>query len=199
MSIIYNIYSNRGKGGAVDYSALLASTPGLSFDPGPLTTPGDYTFAVRACDTTTGLEDANTDARVHVVLDADGNDVTGLPGPPHAVFPSAGPGGSCRVCWAYRPSSHYGIPDGFQVVVARDDGAANSTSTATVPYSQRRVGYSCVLPGPFEYATYAVTVQSFNTVGQETNPPSVTISLGQSEEPLQMDPVTVRLGSVTSR
>jgi hypothetical protein len=197
MQVIYNIYSNGGTGGAVDYSAALAGTPSLSFEPGPLTTPGDYTFAVRACDTTTGLEDANTDARVHIVLDADGNDVTDLPGPSHAVYPSAGPNGSCRVSWAYQSSSDYGVPDGFQVIVVGNDGAANPTTSATVAYSQGRVGYCCDLPGPFEFATYTVTVQSFNAVGQEANPQSVTISFGQSEEPLLMDPVTVRLGSVT--
>jgi hypothetical protein len=199
MQVSYNIYSNGGTGGSVDYSAALAGTPGLSFDPGPLTTPGDYTFAVRACDTTTGLEDANTDARVHVVLDVDGNDVTDLPGPPHAVYPTAGLGGSCRVTWAYRPSSDYGVPDGFQISVARNDGAANPTATATVAYSQGCVSYCCDLPGPFEFATYTVTVRSINAVGLDRNAQSVTISFGQSEEPLLMDPVTVRLGSVTSR
>ncbi len=57
----------------------IATTSGLTYTVGPLAAPSDNTFAVRAFDTISGIEEANTDARVRIILDAAGNDVTARP------------------------------------------------------------------------------------------------------------------------
>ena len=44
--------------------------PASTFAVGPLAAPSDNTFAVRAFDAASGIEEANTDARVRVVIDA---------------------------------------------------------------------------------------------------------------------------------
>ena len=73
MAISYNIYANDGMGGDVDYSTPIATTSDLTYATGPLATPSDNTFAVRAFDTASCIEEANTDARVRIILDASGN------------------------------------------------------------------------------------------------------------------------------
>lgn len=196
MAILYNIYSNGGTGGPVDYTTPVASTPGLSLEMGPLSIPGDYTFAVRACDQSTGLEEANTDASVRIVLGADGTDITQLPSPPSALCLSASAGGSCRVSWTYRPSRSSGVPDGFQILLTCV-GSTDPGCTATVPFIPGQVGYSCELPGPFVYATYTARVQAYNTIGLDSGNQQVTNSFGQSNEALLMDPVTVQFGSAS--
>jgi hypothetical protein len=195
MNIIYNIYSNNGSGGPVDYSAPVASTSELSCELGPLAAPGDYTFAVRACDVTTGLEEANTDARVRVVIDTTGRDVSGIPGAPHALELSPSAGGGCRVCWAYSPSPDLGTPDEFLVFVTPAGSVSGSAPAASVAYVPGRVGYSCQLLGPFELGTYTASVRSSNASGLDPAALTVTAVIGQASQPLLMDPVTVRMGS----
>src|SRR6266478_5218794 len=101
MTIMYRVYSNRGTGGPVDYTAPIASTAGLTFTTDPLSSSSDNTFVVRTFDTATNLEDGNTEARVRVVIGADDRDLSALPREPHALSLSPAYGGGCRVTWAY--------------------------------------------------------------------------------------------------
>ena len=50
-----------------------------------LAAPSDNTLVVRAFDTASGLEETNTEARVHLVVDPDGRDVSARPNAPHAL------------------------------------------------------------------------------------------------------------------
>src|SRR5438309_1221755 len=118
MPIAYNIYASHGAGGPVNYAAPIATTTGLTFTTGPLPPGSDTTFAVRALDTSTNLEESNTDALVRIVLDANGADVSGRPNPPHAVVLSPAPAGSCLVSWAFA-AVQSGKPVGFQVFLTR--------------------------------------------------------------------------------
>jgi hypothetical protein len=195
MNIHYNIYSNNGSGGPVDCSLPVASTPGLSYELALLAAPGDYTFAVRACDATTGLEEANTNARVRVVIDSTGRDMSGVPGAPHALQLSPSAGGGCRICWAYWPSPDLGTPDDFLVFITPAGSASGSTPAASVAYVPGRVGYSCQLLGPFELGTYTASVRSSNASGLDPAALTVTGVIGHASQPLLMDPVTVRMGS----
>ena len=149
MTINYQIYSNGGSGGAVDYSTPVATTSALSAVLGPLAPSSDNTFVVRALDTTSGLEEANTTVSVRIVIGADGSDVTALPASPHAVALAAVGAGSCRVSWAYVPVAGYGTPTGFNVYLAPSSAAAPVPPTATVAYQSGCVGYSVLLAGPF--------------------------------------------------
>ena len=68
MGISYNVYANDGQGGYVNYDTPIATVNSPSYVVDSLGFPGDYTFAVRAFDTTSGIEEANTDARVRICL-----------------------------------------------------------------------------------------------------------------------------------
>jgi hypothetical protein len=193
MALIYRIYSNGGTGGPVDYVNPVASTPTLTFQAGPLSPSSDTTFAVRAFDPVTGLEEANTDARVRVVIAADGRDVSARPDTPFAVTLSASTGGGARVSWAYRPSETAGVPTGFNIHLGPAGTAPGPTPAATVGYVPGRLGYTCVLPGPLVYAIYAVSVQAFNTSGVDAGGVVISGPVGLPPEPLQMDPVSVRV------
>jgi hypothetical protein len=196
MPIVYNIYGNDGKGGAVDYTNPVAQTPGLQFDLGPLATPADFSFAVRACDLATQIEDANTDARVRVLLDDDGRDVTDRPDPPHSVCVRAAANGGCRLSWAHRQSVNRGIPTGFEVYIDHDEPGAVTTLVAAMPFTPGQVGYRCTLPGPYPYRAYSVSVRSLSEAGLEARSLTVTASFGNPPDLLVMDPVTVKLAAV---
>ncbi len=165
MTINYQIYSNGGSGGAVDYSTPVATTSALSAVLGPLAPSSDNTFVVRALDTTSGLEEANTTVSVRIVIGADGSDVTALPASPHAVALAAVGAGSCRVSWAYVPVAGYGTPTGFNVYLAPSSAAAPVPPTATVAYQSGCVGYSVLLAGPFAAGSYLATVTAYNATG----------------------------------
>ena len=110
MNIIYKIYSNQGSGGPIDYSTAIASTSSLSYVFGPLAPSSSTSFAVRAYDTATQLEEANTEGRVRLDLDASGADVSGRPGPVHALTLGSTAAGGCLVSWAYAPGSSEQAP-----------------------------------------------------------------------------------------
>src|SRR5882757_4436380 len=105
MTIIYRVYSNGGMSGPIDYLTPVATTGALTYVSGPMPVASDTTFVVRAFDTLTNLEEANTDVRVRIVIGADGQDISGLPRAPHALSISPAVGGGCRVSWAFAPAS----------------------------------------------------------------------------------------------
>jgi hypothetical protein len=191
MPIIYRIYSNHGTGGPVDYSTPVATTAGITYVTDPLPPASDSTFVVRAFDTITNLEEANTEARVQVVVGADGQDLSDLPKAPHALSISPTFGGGCRVSWAFAPAGTNGLPVGFYVYLTKGQIAVDSTPTATVPFVAGRIGYSYTLPGPFSPATYSASVRSFNNVGVEANTQSVMSAIGITAEPFAMEPLQV--------
>jgi hypothetical protein len=198
MAIAYRIYSNGGTGGPVDYSAPVASATGPGYVSAPLPVSSDTTFAVRAFDPGTGLEEANTEAQVRVVLDGQGADVSGRPNPPHAVGLAPAPGGGCRVNWAYRPDPWSGAPDGFQVYLTQVGSARGGSPAATVAYAPGQVGYRCVLPGPFGFATYTAVVESYNAAGADGGTAASTAAVGLPATPLLMDAVAARVLGITN-
>lgn len=191
MPINYRIYSNHGTGGPVDFSAPLGVTSGLNYTTGPVGAPSDTTYVVRAFDPGTGLEEANTEARVRVVISRDGNDFGPPPGPPHAVTVSALPGGGCRVGWAYAPADGSGVPDGFRVYVTPPASTDPPPPAAAVAYAPGRVGYAVTLPAPPAPAEYVATVGAFNRAGESPCAVRPTASLGAPTAPFDMDPISL--------
>ena len=189
MPIAYHVYSNLGNGGPVNFSSPLLTTTDLSCVTGPLGVSTNSTFVVRAFDVTTGLEEANTVATVRVSIGSDGVENTGLPNAPHALIFSAVMGGGCLVGWAYAPTSGQGIPTGFCVYLTQGSSIAYHNAAATIPYVAGQLGYSCLIPGPFQAATYHAAVRSFNSVGTEGNPVTQSLSTGGSSVPYVMEPV----------
>ncbi len=189
MAIGYHIYGNNGAGGPVNDSTPIGTTSSLTIVLGPFAPSTDNTFLVRAYDTTTGLEEANTEALVRLMIGPDGHDKEGLPNPPHALTVSDAQNGGCRITWAYAPDWESGVPSGFNVYMSAGHVVDTTSVSAVVIYSSGVVGYSCLLPGPFSWTTYTVLVRSFNVVGTETNSQSLTATFGLSPISYVMDPV----------
>jgi hypothetical protein len=198
MAIAYRIYSNGGTGGPVDFSAPVATTADLGFVTQALAPSTDSTFAVRAYDTDTGLEEANTAAQARVVLDGQGQDVTRRPNAPHAVCLAPSAGGGFRVSWAFRPDPRCGVPDGFKVSLARGATATGAAAVATIGYVPGQAGYSCVLPGPIALATYTAVVESYNAVGTDGGTATATAAVGLPAAPLLMEAVAARVIGVSN-
>lgn len=191
MAIVYRIYSNGGTAGPVDYSTPIGTTGGLSFTIGPVGISTDTRYAVRAFDNVTGLEEANTDAVVRLVIGANGADLSARPNPPHAVTTSPAGGGSCRVRWAYAPAAPYGVPSGFHVSIQSSAAAGPPALAATVAYRGGVLGYSAVLPGPFGPANYTATVAAFNASGESLGVTETATLPGPPATAYDLGPVSV--------
>ncbi len=176
MAIQYRIYANNLTGGPVDYTAPAATVSGLTWDTPFLPANADATFLVRSFDTVSGLEDQNADARVRVRLDGEGSDLTVLPNAPQGVTVEARAGGLARVAWVYNSGGQGSAPGGFRVYIGA--GSPNfSTPAAVVGYRPGDLfgGYSATLSGLSEGVTYAVSVRSYNTQGEEANTTSIEV------------------------
>ena len=187
MAILYNVYANDGLGGAVNYASPIASTASLSFTTGSLPPSSDTTFAVRAMDASTGLEEANTEARVRVVLDANGQDISARPNAPTALMARATAGGGCLATWGYNPVGQGGLPTGFLVYLTRGTTASYTTPAITVPFIASTARFSCQLTGLTDGASYVVAVRSTNASATEVNTAAVSVVVGDSTPPGNVD------------
>ncbi len=195
MAIVYRIYSNRGSGGPVDYSAPIASTNSLTWVTGPVGPSADTTFVVRAFDPVTGLEESNTEARLRVAFGPDGTDITGRPNPPHALSVSPTIGGGCRVAWAYAPAEPGGVPTGFHVYLTPGNTVDSTSQAGAVPYTPGKVGYSLILPGPYTLSTYTAAVCSFNASGDGVVLVAAPGTFGLPTTPFVLETVRVQVSS----
>jgi hypothetical protein len=191
MAIAYNIYANNGAGGPVNYSQPIATTSSLSYVPGALTPSSDTTFAVRAKDTVSNLEEANTDARIRIVLDGSGNDLSGVPNSPQSVVLSALAGGDCLVTWAYIPALSAGVPTRFQIYLSQGQTVNYGSPTMTVPYVPGQVGFTCKLAGPFAFSSYSASVRAVNDAGSDGNTTCSQAFAGLPTSTVAMDRITV--------
>lgn len=190
MSLQYRVYANDGQGGPVNYSSPIATTAALSYSPAPLAAPSDSTFAVRAFDPVTGLEEANTEARVRILLDAQGQDISNRPNAPRALSVRATAGGGCQVRWAYSTAGQSSPPLGFLVYLTAGTVADYQSPAASIPYLPGRAGYSCDLTGLADGVTYSVAVRSTNATATELNTTVVTTVVGHSVPPDNVDSLT---------
>src|SRR5438309_5114675 len=113
MAIVYQVFSNGGTGGPIDYSTPIATVSGTSYMTGALAAPGDYRFAVRAKDTGTALAEANTQASVRIALDAAGRDIGRVPNTPFATVARPTSGGGGLVEWSYFAAGQAVAPSNF--------------------------------------------------------------------------------------
>src|SRR6185437_13991459 len=148
MSIQYRVYKNDGLGGPVDLSTIVVTTASLTYTSGTLATPSDTTFLVRAFDTVTGYEDQAVDARVRVVLDASGHDLSTFPSAPVGLSVSPRVGGTAIATWIYPPGLPGAKPTGFHVYLG--------TPTPSYGSPVATLGYDPTKPGKAYQATLAV-------------------------------------------
>jgi hypothetical protein len=160
MAISYNIYANDGMGGNVNYLAPIATTSDLTYAVGVLVMPSDNTFAVRAFDTVSGIEEANTDARVRIILDASGNDVTNRPNAVVGLSAQPTAGGTCWVSWGYDSTGQGGPPSLFNVILTVGSRSSLSNPTASIAYLPGVPGYGCSLGGLVANTPCTIAVQA---------------------------------------
>src|SRR5205823_5244328 len=117
-----------------------------------LLAPSDNRFAVRAFDTASGIEEANTDARVRVLIDPAGNDVTARPNPINGLSARRTAGGTCRLAWGYDSTGQGGPPSRFDVTM----NPGPPGPVATVDYLVGVSGYECSVSGLIPDTSYAI-------------------------------------------
>lgn len=189
-TIVYHVYANNGAGGPVDYTSIVATTNGLSYQTGALTFPGQYTFAVRAFGVTSQLEESNVDARRRLVLDSSGNDITALPNPPVFLTVFVTANGGATVIWSYNPGAQGGAPTGFHVYVGTPT-PNYASAVQTVPYAAGRSSFSCTLSGLTGGTVYQIGVRAYNATGEEQNATVKSITAaGTATAPAPVDGLT---------
>jgi hypothetical protein len=172
MAISYNVYANDGLGGEVNYATPIATTTGLTCIVGILAFPSDNTLAVRAFDSGSGIEEANTDARVRIVIDASGNDVTTQPNAVIGLHARPTAGGTCWVAWGYDTTGQGGPPAQFHVTLTPGATPSLTSPAATIPYSPGVAGYGCSLSGLANNTLYTVAVQAVGASSGLSGPAS---------------------------
>lgn len=180
----YRIYSNHANGGPVDYSAPLATVTALSCVCGPLPVSSDSTFVVHAFDQVSLKEEANTDARIRLRLDSQGQDISDQPAVVDSltVVPSLGGGG--RVSWTFVSAIGAVSPSTFTLNLY--DGQT-IVASANLPFQPGQIAYSHVFPGPLSPAVYTAGV-SVSSSGGLTSPLTVASSmLGLSSSAFVID------------
>ncbi len=175
MAISYNIYANNGQGGGVNYDSPITTTANLTWTVGPLAFPSDTTFGVRALDEVSGIEEANTEARVRIVLDASGNDVTLQPNAVLGLSATATASGTCWLSWGYDATAQGGPPSDFEVTVTVGTSPSFGSPAATVAYQAGVSGYGCTLSGLTSDTIYSVAVRA---IGASNNLPGPAVSVG---------------------
>ena len=171
MAISYHVYTNDGRGGAVDYTRPIATVPAASALPaailavGPLGRPSDNLFAVRAFDDASGVEEANTDARVRVVLDATGRDVTARPLGVRGLAARWAVGNDVLVTWGYLPAGQGGPPASFAVAATPADPAVALPPAPSVPFAPGVAGYGCRLIGLATATDWTISVTAVGPDG----------------------------------
>jgi hypothetical protein len=183
MAIVYQVFSNGGTGGAIDYTMPIATVSGTSYTTGALAVSGDYRFAVRAMDTVTGLSEANTQAVVRIALDAAGNDVGQVPNPPFALAVRPTSGGGCLVAWTYFTAGQAAAPTDFLIYLTAGASPSLATPAATVPYQAGVLAYSCQLGGLADATTYTVAVVSRGASDLLTSTAAIATVVGDATPP----------------
>ncbi len=191
MPIVYRIYSNGGSGGPIDYSTPIASVATTTFTTGPLSAPGDYRFGVHACNSSTGIEELNTQASLRISLDANGNDTGQGPNVPFALVTRPTANGGCRVSWGYQPRGQAAAPKTFAVYLTPGLTPDLTTPAASVAYVPGQPSFGCQLSGLADGATYTVSVASVPAGGRPTSSVVSTTVVGDSTPPMDVDALIV--------
>jgi hypothetical protein len=170
----YHIYANNSAGGPVDYQTVIATVNATSFATPALSPGSDTTFAIRAFDPASGLEEANVDARVRIILDALGNDITGRPAPVIGLTARAAAGGSIVVHWVRNPAAQAGRPTGYNLYAGSP--TPNFSSPAATLADTGARDYRAMISGLTDGLAYQVVVRSFNAAGEEQNTNALTLT-----------------------
>ncbi len=174
----YHIYENHGIGDAVDYDFAVETTAQTTWTTPSLPYPGDYSFHVRAFWNYDLDEEHNLDARVRIVLDATGADVTNRPAAPTGLAAQAIKGGQVRLSWLYKTPSGRSAPSKFNVY-SGTPGVSYASVKMMIAYgSDGR--YFAVATGLVNGSTYQFVVRAANSTAEEPNTNVVTATADSS-------------------
>ena len=188
MSIAYRIYSNHGTGGTVDYSAPLATVTSLSYNCGPLPLSSDTIFVVHAFDQVSLKEEANSDARIRLRLDGQGNDVTAQPNMASDLMIRPSLGGGGRVTWSFSWDTRTVAPTSFLLQLYRGQ---TTVASGRVPFKPGQIGYSFSFPGPLIPASYTAGLTVVGPGGLSSPPLLVSAALGLTSNPFVIDSLSI--------
>lgn len=173
MATEYHIYKNDGLGGAIDYGTIHATVAVLTWDTAALTA-GTWRFGVRAFDTVSGLEEANVDAAVEIVIDVSLADISAVPQAPIALSAVATANGGCHLVWAYPRGSEV-TPEGFHVYLGTP--VIDYLNLVDSVLATGATQYSVDLAGLTDGAIYQIAVRAFSFAGlEEQNTVTTTIT-----------------------
>lgn len=167
----YRIYGNGGSGGPVDYTTPLATVSALTWTSPTLSSPSDWTFAVRARDSASGLEEENVDARARVVIDSGGIDRSNAPAAPQAISATPEAGGMVRVRWAHVRGA-MAAATGFSVYANPGTSvnyALPPVATISGTYSQVEADLQAAVAGLADGVQHAVGVRA-NSLTSTSDP-----------------------------
>ena len=175
MAIRYHVYSNDLAGGPVDYGTPVADVATPGYVSAPLPFGSDATFAVRAYDDVTGLEEKNIQARVNVVTGPAGEDLSDRPSPVPYVAAYGRTEGVVFVAW---PAAPFGPPpDGYRVY-AGTPAVSYASPVATVAFAPLTDRYGVELTGLTPGATYEFAVVAYRGGATATGVVASAVSPG---------------------
>jgi hypothetical protein len=166
----YRLYANDGLGGPVDYGSPIQDGPSTSFATPVI--PGDWTYAVRAFDPASGIEEQNTDATARIVIGPDLTDRTAAPNPPIGLTAWATAGGGCKLDFVYCRTGQGGPPAAFHAYLwpaGSVDWTDPPTATRAVSWGPGDVTqhFAMDLSGLADGVDYEVGVRAANGAGDD--------------------------------
>lgn len=174
-NLIYNVYTNTGIGDHVSYLAPVFTTNLLFYTPPPLVGPCDWSFHVRAEDVETVEEEKNLDARLRIVIDANGTDITGRPSSPTKIAVFQVKGGVIRVQWMFVPRQGSSPPTKFNVYAGTP--LINYLAPVTNVGYVGSGSYSATISGLTADLTYQFGVRAYNAVAEDPNTEVVSATI----------------------
>lgn len=161
MAIEYHVYANDYAGGPVDYTTPVATVSAPTYTPAAIPFDSDVTFAVRAFDTVSTLEERNVTVRFRLLTGPAGEDLNNVPLPP--PFVSVTPYGADTLAVSWVPSKVGPTPTEYRVYAG----------TPTVSYAVAvetedhldMPAFRVLLTGLTAGSEYEVAVKAFNGSG----------------------------------
>lgn len=174
----YNVYANTGVGDFINYSTPIATVDALTYSPAALAPGSNWTFAVRAFDTVSTIEENNLDARVNVVLDASGNDITAQPASPTgftATIANVNGVISAKLTWHQLTPSGGIAPTAFNVFKTLGSSISYISPTV-IAYVPGKQAYWTTLSGLTGGSQYTFAVRAVNGTVSELNTNTITVT-----------------------
>ena len=206
MAIVYRIYASTPSappGGVIDELTPVATVSALpwSWTGSPIPVGFVVSYAVRAYDTVSGLENPDISSVLTVATRPDGSDPASFPLPPTAVSAVPGPGGTARISWAASGVQRAQWPLDWRVYI----GITNPSYTTPAiivpagPYPGRATSrFYATISGLSVGLSYVVAVRGHVAAGDGPAGSLATVSVPGST-PVAVTSLVATLGARSGR